>query len=210
MEDKRTGIRSNVTPGRFLCASSSCTRKSGIGMVRTPVGVFQPADEELWNAENDFSLWRSILRELAEELGGATEDYKTHRGPIDYRAWPFANHLTQALDTGQVRAFCLASGLIHLPSPPTFSPSSPSTHRCMTSCSGRSPTPTPKDQSSLPPRSPRSSWSGTRAPNRPRPQARACYGSPGDTGRSCLTEYATGTVCTATCCCCHGIAAACA
>ncbi len=37
-----------------------------------PVGVFQPAGEELWNAENDFSLWRSILRELAEELRGAT------------------------------------------------------------------------------------------------------------------------------------------
>jgi hypothetical protein len=76
-----------------------------------PVGVFQPAGEELWNAENDFSLWRSILRELAEELRGATEDYQTHRGPIDYRSWPFADHLTRALDTGQVRAFCLGIGV---------------------------------------------------------------------------------------------------
>lgn len=76
-----------------------------------PVGVFQPAGEELWNAENDFSLWRSILRELAEELCGATEDYETRRGPIDYHAWPFANHLTRALDTGQVRAFCLGIGV---------------------------------------------------------------------------------------------------
>ena len=76
-----------------------------------PVGVFQPAGEELWNAENDFSLWRSILRELAEELRGATEHYDTRRGPIDYRAWPFANHLTRALDTGQVRAFCLGIGV---------------------------------------------------------------------------------------------------
>lgn len=76
-----------------------------------PVGVFQPAGEELWNAENDFSLWYSILRELAEEVRGATEDYDTHCGPIDYRAWPFANHLTRALDTGQVRAFCLGIGV---------------------------------------------------------------------------------------------------
>ncbi|HET9257306.1 MAG TPA: XRE family transcriptional regulator [Pseudonocardiaceae bacterium] len=76
-----------------------------------PVGVFQPAGEELWNAGNDFSLWRNILRELAEELRGETEDYGTHRGPIDYRAWPFASHLTQALDTGQAHAFCLGIGV---------------------------------------------------------------------------------------------------
>src|SRR5262249_31319662 len=59
-----------------------------------PVGVFQPAGEELWNAGNDFSLWRGIVRELAEELRGGTEDYGTDRGPIDYRAWPFAHCLT--------------------------------------------------------------------------------------------------------------------
>ncbi|HEX6403688.1 MAG TPA: hypothetical protein VF003_11095 [Pseudonocardiaceae bacterium] len=76
-----------------------------------PVGVFQPAGEELWNAENDFSLWRSIVRELAEELRGETEDYGTNRGPIDYRYWPFADHLTRALDTGQVRAFCVGIGV---------------------------------------------------------------------------------------------------
>jgi hypothetical protein len=76
-----------------------------------PVGVFQPAGEELWNAGNDFSLWRSIVRELAEELRGDAEDYETDRGPIDYRAWPFAEHLTRALDTGQASAFCLAVGV---------------------------------------------------------------------------------------------------
>ena len=55
-----------------------------------PVGVFQPAGEEPWNTSNDFSLWRCIIRELAEELGGNADDYDTHRGPIDYDAWPFA------------------------------------------------------------------------------------------------------------------------
>lgn len=76
-----------------------------------PVGIFQPAGEQPWNAENDFSLWRCIVRELAEELRGQSEDYETHRGPIDYDAWPFADHLTRALDTAQVRAFCVGIGV---------------------------------------------------------------------------------------------------
>jgi hypothetical protein len=76
-----------------------------------PVGIFQPAGEQPWNAQNDFSLWRCIVRELAEELRGQAEDYETHRGPIDYDAWPFAVHLTRALDTAQVRAFCVGIGV---------------------------------------------------------------------------------------------------
>ncbi|MGH3439837.1 MAG: hypothetical protein ACRDRN_25745 [Sciscionella sp.] len=76
-----------------------------------PVGVFQPAGDELWNTANDFSPWRCIIRELAEELRGDTEDYDTHLGPIDYNAWPFAHQLTRALDTGQVHAFCLGIGV---------------------------------------------------------------------------------------------------
>jgi hypothetical protein len=76
-----------------------------------PVGIFQPAGEQPWNVENDFSLWRCIVRELAEELRGETEDYETHRGPIDYDAWPFADHLTRALDTAQARAFCVGIGV---------------------------------------------------------------------------------------------------
>jgi hypothetical protein len=76
-----------------------------------PVGVFQPAGEEPWNTENDFSLWQCIVRELAEELRGETEDYDTYRGPIDYGAWPFADQLTRALDTAKVQAFCLGIGV---------------------------------------------------------------------------------------------------
>lgn len=75
------------------------------------MGVFQPADEGLWNAENDFSLWRCIVRELAEELRGGAEDYETGSGPIDYTAWTFADRLTRALDTGQAHAFCLGIGV---------------------------------------------------------------------------------------------------
>ncbi|MGB6161486.1 MAG: hypothetical protein WCF33_01800 [Pseudonocardiaceae bacterium] len=76
-----------------------------------PVGIFQPAGEQPWNTENDFSLWRCIVRELAEELRGESEDYETDRGPIDYGAWPFADHLTRALAAGQVRAHCVGIGV---------------------------------------------------------------------------------------------------
>jgi len=76
-----------------------------------PVGVFQPAGEEPWNTGNDFSLWRGVVRELAEELRGDTENYDTHHGPIDYRSWPFASDLTRALGSGEVRAFCLGVGV---------------------------------------------------------------------------------------------------
>ncbi len=42
---------------------------------------------------------------------GNAENYDTHRGPIDYDAWPFAHQLTRALDTAQVHAFCLGIGV---------------------------------------------------------------------------------------------------
>jgi hypothetical protein len=76
-----------------------------------PVGIFQPAGEEPWNTSNDFSLWRCIIRELAEELRGDAEDYDTHHGPIDYDAWPVAHQLTRALNTAQVHAHCLGIGV---------------------------------------------------------------------------------------------------
>lgn len=76
-----------------------------------PVGIFQQAGEEPWNAENDFSLWRCIVRELAEELRGEAEDYDTRCRPIDYGAWSFADRLTRALDAAQVRAFCVGIGV---------------------------------------------------------------------------------------------------
>jgi hypothetical protein len=76
-----------------------------------PVGVFQPAGEEPWNITNDFSLWRCIVHELAEELRGEAEDYHTDCGPIDYDAWPFAARLIRALDTGHMRAFCMGIGV---------------------------------------------------------------------------------------------------
>jgi hypothetical protein len=75
-----------------------------------PVGVFQPSGEAPWNRQQDFSLWRCMIREFAEELGGRSEDYASDSAPVDYDSWPFARQLTNALDLGQVRVWCLGLG----------------------------------------------------------------------------------------------------
>ena len=75
-----------------------------------PVGIFQPSGEAAWNRRNDFSLWRFMVREFAEELGGRSEDYGSESAPVDYDSWPFARQLTDALDRGQVRVWCLGLG----------------------------------------------------------------------------------------------------
>jgi hypothetical protein len=75
-----------------------------------PVGVFQPSGEAPWNRRHDFSLWRCMIREFAEELGGRSEDYGSDRAPVDYDSWPFARQLTDALSRGQVRVWCLGLG----------------------------------------------------------------------------------------------------
>jgi hypothetical protein len=105
--DRRTGV---VTFPLHRRDSTQVGHAGGMYQV-LPVGIFQPAGEEPWNTGNDFSLWRCIVRELAEELRGDTEDYDTHRGPIDYGTWPFADRLTLALDPAQVRTFCLSIGV---------------------------------------------------------------------------------------------------
>jgi hypothetical protein len=76
-----------------------------------PVGMFQPSGQAAWNERNDFSLWRCMIREFAEELAGHPEDYGSENGPIDYEAWPFARHMTGALDRGQIRVWCLGLGV---------------------------------------------------------------------------------------------------
>ena len=75
-----------------------------------PVGVFQPSGEAPWNEANDFSLWRGLLREYAEELLGADEDHGSELAPIDYQAWPLAKAMTDGLADGRVRAWCLGLG----------------------------------------------------------------------------------------------------
>jgi hypothetical protein len=75
-----------------------------------PGGVFQPSGEARWNEANDFSLWRGLLREYAEELLGADEDYGSERAPIDYAAWPLGKAMTDGLAVGRIQAWCLGLG----------------------------------------------------------------------------------------------------
>ena len=76
-----------------------------------PVGVFQPSGEAAWNERGDFSLWRSMIREFAEELCGRSEDYGSDQGPVDYGCWPFARRMTEAVDRGQIGVWCLGLGV---------------------------------------------------------------------------------------------------
>jgi hypothetical protein len=75
-----------------------------------PVGIFQPSGEAAWNVRNDFSLWRGALREYAEELLGADEEHGSETAPIDYASWPLARRMTDALNDGRIRAWCLGLG----------------------------------------------------------------------------------------------------
>jgi hypothetical protein len=75
-----------------------------------PVGIFQPSGEAEWNEANDFDLWRGLLREYAEELLGASEEYGSEDAPIDYASWPLARAMTEGLASGAIRAYCLGLG----------------------------------------------------------------------------------------------------
>ena len=76
-----------------------------------PVGIFQPSGLAAWNVGNDFSLWRSTVRELSEELLGTDEDYDSERQPIDYESWSFAARLSDAMAEGTLRVYCLGMGV---------------------------------------------------------------------------------------------------
>lgn len=71
-----------------------------------PVGIFQPSGDCPADEANDFSLWRCMIREYAEELLGEPE-----RSSIDYDAWPLATAMNAALRGGDARAFVLGLGV---------------------------------------------------------------------------------------------------
>jgi hypothetical protein len=85
---------------------------SGGGMYQVaPVGVFQPSHDAEWNQANDFSLWRCTVRELAEELLGEGEDYRSDIAPIDYERWPLHAELAAARRAGTLRVYWLGLGI---------------------------------------------------------------------------------------------------
>lgn len=85
---------------------------SGGGLYQVmPVGMFQSSHDAPWNEANDFDLWRSIARELSEELLGESEDYGSAAAPIDYDAWPLLKTLDQARRDGTLNVHWLGLGM---------------------------------------------------------------------------------------------------
>ena len=82
----------------------------GLCMV-VPVGIFQASNDQPHHELNDFSLWRCLIREYAEELLGEPESHHSKQAPIDYDAWPFAARMTEALDSGQIRVHVFGLGV---------------------------------------------------------------------------------------------------
>jgi hypothetical protein len=85
---------------------------SGGGLYQVaPVGVFQPSDDAPANQANDFTLLRSITRELSEELFGTGEDYHSDIAPIDYERWGLYTELVDAQRAATLRVYWLALGM---------------------------------------------------------------------------------------------------
>src|SRR5690606_17810198 len=65
-----------------------------------PAGEFQPASVAVWDQQNDFDLWRNIVRELSEELLATPEHDGSRSTPIDYDGWPMYRALEDARADG--------------------------------------------------------------------------------------------------------------
>ncbi len=76
-----------------------------------PAGEFQPSSVALWDRRNDFSLWRNMVREYAEELLGLPEHDGSRSAAIDYERWPLYQRLSAAREEGKLRAHILGLGV---------------------------------------------------------------------------------------------------
>ncbi|ATY17048.1 transcriptional regulator (plasmid) [Amycolatopsis sp. AA4] len=76
-----------------------------------PAGEFQPSTIATRDRENDFDLWKNIVREYAEEVLGEPERDGSQAEPIDYGSWPFYAHITAGIREGAVSAYCLGMGM---------------------------------------------------------------------------------------------------
>lgn len=83
--------------------ASGVAHAGGLDQV-LPVGVFQPSGPAPATRRADLDLWRCAVREYAEELLGAPEDYPE---PFDYDRWPPYRALTDARASGRLRAYLL-------------------------------------------------------------------------------------------------------
>jgi transcriptional regulator with XRE-family HTH domain len=103
-------IRGGSEPTFLLHRRDSKSVAMAGGMLQViPSGIFQPSSVHPAAVEADFSIWRNLQREYAEELLG----YDEHDGdgqPISYAAEPFAA-MDAAREAGQVRVHALGVAL---------------------------------------------------------------------------------------------------
>lgn len=100
-------IRGGDSPSVVLHQRDPVSVAGGGGMAHLlPAGIFQPSSVIPAAVAADFSIWRNIQREYAEELLGHDE-YDGSGKPIRYdKLEPFTT-MDQALRDGRIRVFCL-------------------------------------------------------------------------------------------------------
>lgn len=99
-------MRGGDSPSVVLHARDGLQVAGGGSMIHLlPAGIFQPSSVHPESVANDFSVWRNIQREYAEEVLGHDE-YDGTGEPVDYDRPPFAG-MDAALADGRLRAYCL-------------------------------------------------------------------------------------------------------
>jgi len=90
------------------------------GLHVVPSGQFQPDGTEDVYHDRDFSLTRTVMRELAEELLGVAEVEKSIWNDKDFYEDPRVQPFVAGLENGAVRAYFLGLGIDPLPTKPDF------------------------------------------------------------------------------------------
>lgn len=99
-------IRGGESPSMVLHQRYGGRVAGGGGMAHLlPAGIFQPSSVLPDALVSDFSVWRNIQREFAEELLGHVE-YDGSGRPVDYDHEPFAA-MDRARNEGRMRLYCL-------------------------------------------------------------------------------------------------------
>lgn len=75
-----------------------------------PAGEFQPENDAPLAFKNDFSWWKNIMREYAEEVGGKKEFDGNKASKADYNTAPF-NELQKAIDSKKASIYYVGFGL---------------------------------------------------------------------------------------------------
>jgi transcriptional regulator with XRE-family HTH domain len=76
-----------------------------------PAGVFQPSSITPAAQEQDFCLWRNVMREFSEEFLGNPDHDGSAGDPIDYEGSEPFRSMEQARRNGEMRVMCLGMGV---------------------------------------------------------------------------------------------------